>query len=35
LNTVAGNTAIAFGGETLAILNGVTDVDVNTSFVFA
>ncbi|MBD2535936.1 alkaline phosphatase [Nostoc flagelliforme FACHB-838] len=35
VNTVGGNTAIAFGGETLATLNGITDVDVNTSFVFA
>ncbi|MDJ0733020.1 MAG: glycerophosphodiester phosphodiesterase family protein [Nostocaceae cyanobacterium] len=35
LNEVDGNTKIGFGSETLAILRGVTDVDVNASFVFA
>ncbi|MCX7593655.1 MAG: alkaline phosphatase, partial [Fischerella sp.] len=35
LNTVNGNTEITFGDQTLAILNGVTGVDINTSFVFA
>ncbi|MBW4563730.1 MAG: alkaline phosphatase [Mojavia pulchra JT2-VF2] len=35
LNTVNGNTEIRFGGQTLATLSGVTDVDVNTSFAFA
>ncbi|MEO1375774.1 MAG: alkaline phosphatase, partial [Cyanobacteria bacterium J06635_10] len=35
LNVVGGNTEIAFGGDTLAILNGVTALDVNTSVVFS
>ncbi|MDJ0733021.1 MAG: nucleoside hydrolase [Nostocaceae cyanobacterium] len=35
LNEVSGNTEIGFGGQTLAILNGVTGLDVNTSVVFA
>jgi glycerophosphoryl diester phosphodiesterase len=35
LNVLNGNTEIAFGDHTLAILNGVTGIDTNTSFVFA
>ncbi len=35
LNTINGNTEIGFGGQTLAIVSGVTNLDVNTSFVFA
>ncbi len=35
LNVLNGNTEIAFGNHTLAILNGVTGIDTNTSFVFA
>jgi glycerophosphoryl diester phosphodiesterase len=35
LNVLNGNTEIAFGDHTLAILNGVTGIDTKTSFVFA
>ncbi|MGF1673971.1 MAG: choice-of-anchor I family protein [Rivularia sp. (in: cyanobacteria)] len=35
LNVVDGNTEIGFAGNTLAMLNGVTGFDVNTSVVFA
>ncbi|MBE9212791.1 alkaline phosphatase [Plectonema cf. radiosum LEGE 06105] len=35
LNVVDGNTEIGFAGNTLAMLNGVTGLDVNTSVVFA
>lgn len=35
LNVVDGNTEIGFAGETLAMLNGVTGLNVNTSVVFA
>ncbi len=34
LKEMYGNTEIAFGGQTLAMLNGVTGLDVNTSLVF-
>ncbi|MGF1673973.1 MAG: hypothetical protein ACFCUV_09850 [Rivularia sp. (in: cyanobacteria)] len=35
LNVVDGNTEIGFAGQTLAMLNGVTGLDINTSVVFA
>lgn len=35
LNEMDGNTEIGFSGQRLAILNDVTDLDVNTSVVFA
>ncbi len=35
LTQMDGNTEIAFGGNTLAVLNGVTDLDVNNSVIFA
>ncbi len=34
LNEVDSNTEIAFSGQTLAILNGVTGLDIDNSFVF-
>jgi glycerophosphoryl diester phosphodiesterase len=30
-----GNTEVAFNGQTLAMINNVTGLDVNTSIVFA
>ena len=35
LNEMDGNTEVGFGGNTLAMLNNVTGLDVNTSVVFA
>ena len=35
LNEMDGNTEVAFDGNTLAMINGVTGLDVNTSVVFA
>ncbi|WP_414621489.1 alkaline phosphatase [Calothrix sp. CCY 0018] len=35
LNVVDGNTEVGFAGNTLAMLNGVTGLDINTSVVFA
>ncbi|MEM7581468.1 MAG: esterase-like activity of phytase family protein [Cyanobacteria bacterium P01_A01_bin.80] len=35
LNEMDGNTEVAFGGNTLAVINGVTGLDVNTSVEFA
>ncbi|MEM6400187.1 MAG: esterase-like activity of phytase family protein, partial [Cyanobacteria bacterium P01_D01_bin.116] len=35
LNEMDGNTEFAFGGNTLAVINGVTGLDVNTSVEFA
>ena len=35
LNEMDGNTKVAFGENTLAMINGVTGLDVNTSVVFA
>jgi Ca2+-binding RTX toxin-like protein len=35
LTEMDGNTKVAFGDDTLAMLNGVTGLDVDTSVVFA
>ena len=35
LTEMDGKTEVAFGGNTLAMLSGVTGLDVNTSVVFA
>ncbi|WP_167726707.1 hypothetical protein [Tolypothrix sp. PCC 7910] len=34
LNTINSNTEIGFGGQTLAIVRSVTNLDVNISFIF-
>ncbi|AFY48977.1 Alkaline phosphatase [Nostoc sp. PCC 7524] len=34
LNVINGNTEIGLGGQTVAIVNGVTGLDANTNFVF-
>ncbi|MGB3636703.1 MAG: hypothetical protein WBA39_03800, partial [Rivularia sp. (in: cyanobacteria)] len=35
LTEMDGNTEVAFGGNTLAMVNGVTGLDVDTSILFA